>query len=354
LGLEHERGAVEFRGTWSDCWRANWRLRTANRVLVELASWQAADGDALASGAKKLLYSTKPGWDGVGAAELFNPDRTLSVRASSAQSQVRDVRWAALKVKDGLVDGQRKRFGRRSSVDRDTAHLRLRLRLFRDRATLFLDSSGEPLDRRGYRSSTGPAPMREQLAAACVLAAGVGDGPIVDPMCGTGTLLVEAGWIALGRAPGNLRRRWLFEGLPGFDSRVFDAIRSEQIPQLSPSARLIGVDHNRAAVKSARATLARAGLADQTEVTLGDAFDFEPPTGPGLVVVNPPHGERLEADRDDWKRLGDLLKKRYAGWRAVVLAGGSSRGKWIGLKPSRRIPVFSGPLEARILVFDLY
>ncbi len=349
-----ERGAVLFSGSWPDCWRANWRLRTANRVLIELAAWPAPDGPALTRGARELVLRRGSGWDGVEPADLFDPNLTLSVRASSASSRVRDVRWAALTVKDGLVDGQRQRFGRRSRVDRGSADLPLRLRLFRDRATLLLDTSGDPLDRRGYRTTTGPAPVREQLAAACVLAAGISDGPVVDPMCGTGTLLVEAGWIALGRAPGNLRKRWLFEGLPGFDRQCFETIRKEPLPVPAPSIRLVGVDHERVAVASAGESLARAGLTSRADLIVGDAFDFEPPEGPGLVVVNPPHGERLEAELSDWKRLGDLLKRRYTGWRAVVLAGGPSLGKWIGLKPTLRIPVSSGPLDARILVFDLY
>lgn len=357
LGAAHmqaERGAVLFAGSWPECWRANWRLRTANRVLVELASWPAREGRDLEAGARDLVHRNDQSWDGVRPADLFDPSRSLSVRASSADSRIRDVRWAALKVKDGLVDGQRLRFGRRSSVDRDSAGLPLRLRLFRDRATLLLDTSGDPLDRRGYRTTTGPAPVREQLAAACALAAGVTDGPVVDPMCGTGTLLVEAGWIALGRAPGNLRERWLFEGLPGFERHRFDAIRSELLPAPAPSVQLFGVDLDRTALDAARGSLTRAGLMDNAELVAGDAFDFSPPGGPGLVVVNPPHGERLAADRGDWQRLGDLLKQRYRGWRAVVLAGGPSRGKWIGLKPARRIPVSIGPLEARILLFDLY
>jgi 23S rRNA G2445 N2-methylase RlmL len=353
-GARSERGAVAFSGSWPDCWRANWRLRTANRVLVELESWPAPDGAALAAGAHELVNSPTRVWDGVDPEALFDPRRTLSVRASSAQSQVRDVRWAALKVKDGLVDGQRQRFGRRSSVDRDAARLPLRLRLFRDRATLFLDTSGQPLDRRGYRSTGGPAPVREQLAAACVLAAGICDGPVVDPMCGTGTLLIEAGWIALGRAPGALRQRWVFEGFPGFDRHRFASIREEPLQIPGESVHLVGIERDPKAVAAARKNLARAGLAERSEVGVGDAFEYRPPSEPGLVVVNPPHGERLEAGREDWARLGDLLKQRFTGWRAVVLAGGPSRGKWIGLKPSRRIPVFSGPLEARILVFDLY
>jgi putative N6-adenine-specific DNA methylase len=349
-----ERGAVTFSGSWEDCWRANWRLRTANRVLVELGSWAARSGKALAYGARDLVGRDDSSYDGIAARELFHPSRSLSVRATVSASVVRDVRWAALTVKDGIVDGQRLVHGRRSSVDRGAAQLPLRLRLHRDRATLLLDSSGVPLDRRGYRANSGIAPVREQLAAACVLAADEWSGPVFDPMCGSGTLLVEAGWIAVGRAPGCLRRSWVFQGLPGFDHDRFRAVRAEPVPAVAPDVQLRGSDLSSASVALARDSLGRAGLADRSRVSTADAFVVEPPPGPGLVVVNPPHGERMEAERADWKRLGDLLKRRFAGWRAVVLAGGASRGKWIGLRPSRRLPVTTGPLAARILVFDLF
>ncbi|HEX5758159.1 MAG TPA: RNA methyltransferase, partial [Thermoanaerobaculia bacterium] len=354
-----EPGAVSFRGSWEDCWRANWRLRTANRVLVAIASWDAPDGEALAAGARAVAAGTAGG-GGSELADLLHPSRSLAVRASASTSQVRDPQWAALKVKDGLVDGQRRRWGRRSDVDRARPDLALRVRLHRDRATLLLDTSGEPLDRRGYRAVSTAAPVRETLAAACVLAAGWdGRGPVVDPMCGSGTLLVEAGWLALGRPPGALRAEagggWAFERLPGFDAAAFAAMRREELP--APGAdilRLTGRDRSAEAVRAACANLARAGLAERAEVSQGDAFEIEPPEGPGLLVVNPPYGERVGGDAEQWRRLGDLLKRGFRGWRAAVLAGGPGLGKGIGLKPRRRVPVWNGPLEARILVFDLY
>lgn len=361
--LTRDRGAVAFRGAWEDCWRANWRLRTANRVLVEIASWEAPDGDALAAGARALVGRRRAAAAGTESATreqlaaLLHPSRSLAVRASVAGSTVRDPQWAALKVKDGLVDGQRDRWGRRSQVARERPDLPLRLRLHRERATLLLDTSGEPLDRRGYRAASTAAPLREQLAAACVLASGWnGEGPVVDPMCGSGTLLVEAGWIALGRAPGVLRGEWAFERLPGFDPAAFAAIRAEPLP--APGAgglALIGVDRSTETLRAARANLERADLAGYARLTRGDAFAIDPPAGPpGLLVVNPPHGERLAGDAEQWRRLGDLLKRRFAGWTAAVLAGGPALGKEIGLKPRRRIPVWNGPLAARILVFELY
>jgi putative N6-adenine-specific DNA methylase len=355
--LDRQRGAVAFTGDWAECWRANWRLRTANRVLVEVASWEARDGAAIAAGARALAAG-RPGprlWrGGLDAASLFHPDRTFAVQATASASEVRDTRWAAMSLKDGLVDGQRDRWGRRADVDREDPDLHLRLRLHRDRATLLLDTSGEPLDRRGYRAVTTAAPVREQLAAACVLASGWdGRGPVADPMCGSGTLLIEAAWIALGWAPGRLRRHWAFERLPGYDPVAFTAVLQE--PLLVPGAdiRVYGNDLSAAALAAARANLEQANLLDRAVLTQGEAAAFQPPEGPGLVVVNPPHGERLDTDAGRWRALGDLLKQRYKGWKAAVLTG-EDRGKQIGLRPRRRIPVMNGPIEGRILLFDLY
>jgi putative N6-adenine-specific DNA methylase len=356
--LRRQRGAVTFTGDWRDCWRANWRLRTANRVLVELASWEAPDGSALAAGARALIAGSagraarRPSFD---VASLLHPDRSFAVQATAAASAVRDARWAALSLKDGLVDGQRERWGRRSDVSRDDPDVRLRLRLHRDVATLLLDTSGEPLDRRGYRAAMTGAPVREQLAAACVLASGWnGRGPVADPMCGSGTLLVEAAWVALGWPPGRLRRHWAFERLPSWDPRAFTAILQEPLPVPGPDVRLFGNDVSAEALSAARANLERANLLDRATLVRGDAAAFQPPAGPGLVVVNPPHGERLATAVERWRALGDLLKRRYQGWLAAVLAGGEDRGKHIGLRPRRRIPVMNGPLAARILVFDVY
>ncbi len=345
--IERRRAAVSFRGSWRDVWRANLWLRTANRVLVELGGWPAADGEALYRGARRLAAGP--------LGELLHPARSLAIAATTSASAVGDARWAALKTKDGLVDGQRERWGRRADVDRDRPELPLRLRLRADRAALLLDTSGEPLDHRGYRAVSTVAPVREQLAAAMVLASGWdGRGPVVDPMCGSGTLLVEAAWLALGWPPGKLRDDWAFRRLPGFDADAFAAVRAEVRPAPGQGVRLIGNDYHLAALAAARVSLARAGVLDRAMLVAGNAYELAPTQGPGLVLVNPPHGGRLEEEEGQWRRLGDLLKRRFGGWRAAVLAGGATRGKHIGLRPRRRIPVRTGALEARILVFDLY
>ncbi|MEM9554690.1 MAG: RNA methyltransferase [Acidobacteriota bacterium] len=357
LGIESPTtgtAAVLFRGTWSDCWRANWRLRTANRVLVELGRWSGHDGDALHAGARNLVRRRRD-VGGLDLGRLLSPEKTLAIRATTTSSRVTDSRWAALRVKDGLVDGQRDRHGRRSSIDRDDPDLPLRLRLHRDQATLLLDTSGLSLDHRGYRVATSRAPVREQIAAACVLAAEWrGGGPIADPMCGTGTLLVEAAWWAMGRAPASLRRNFAFERLPSFEAETFAAIRAEPVPAPEPDVFLVGADRDAAAVDAARRNLDAAGLGERVELVQGDAYRLVPPPEPGLLLLNPPYGERLESSREHWRRLGDLLKQRYAGWTAVILAGDEDRGKHLGLRPRRRVPVRNGPIDARILVVDLY
>lgn len=351
-----ETGGALFDGGWSEGLRANRLLRAANRVVIELGGWPAASDDELYAGAHALVSRARDeDPTSLPLGSLFHPDRSFAIQATSSGSKIRDTRWAALKVKDAIVDAQRDRWGRRSDIERLSPDVALRLRLHRDRATLLVDSSGDPLDRRGYRRVSTAAPLRESLAAACLLASGWnGRGPVVDPMCGSGTFLAEAGAIAMGLAPNRLRELWAFERLPGFDPALWARIEAEPIAAPDPAVRLIGIDSAGEAAIAARRNLEAAGLAHRIELISGDAFEYVPPAGPGLVVVNPPHGERILDTPESWQRLGDLLKQRYSGWKAVVFAGGESRGKHLGLKPTRRIPTWNGPLEARILVFDLW
>ncbi|MEM6457276.1 MAG: hypothetical protein AAF772_19460 [Acidobacteriota bacterium] len=370
-------GAVTFRGRWPDVWRANLALRTANRVLVELAAGPADDADAL----YRLAHRTAGGirrWDDLPAGALFDPDATLAVHASQRRGgdtgEGANPRWMALKVKDGVVDAQRERFGRRADVDRHDADRVLRIHVDGDRATLLLDTSGAPLDRRGYRLSRTEAPLRETLAAACALAArdlGPSGGErfdpacLFDPMCGTGTLLAEAAWLYGNRAPGLLRAAalqdgrgegWAFTRLPNFDARAFDRlvddlrdrVRSGGLPPI------VGIDRDGQALRAASDNLARAGLDERAELAQGSAFEVAPPAASGLLLVNPPYGHRIDMTEGEWRQLGDRLKRRFAGWRAVVIAGDEKRGGHIGLRPTRKLTVHNGPIKARILVFDLY
>ena len=355
--IEQAKGAVLWQGPIEDAWRANLWLRTANRVLITLGTFPARNEEALARGVRQVLERNVP----VGSVDLMtllDPRQTLSVRATSRRSVLGDVRYLALKTKDCMVDAQRARYKSRSFVDRKEAGLPFRLMLDRDRATLSLDTSGAPLDRRGYRVESTKAPVREQLAAACVLAARSAGEPIglaVDPMCGSGTFLAEAAWVAQGRAPGLLRKEWLFSKWPGFSRAAFDRMREEaagsgELPDL------IGWDNDPLAIRAARTNLSVARV--DAELLCVDSYQhsgsFPSRAGQRLVLVNPSYGKRLQGEPEDWKRLGDLLKQRFKGFTAAVLAGDANRGKFIGLRPRRRIPVRHGPLDARILLFDLY
>lgn len=295
---------------------------------------------------------------------LFSPERTFSIHATSSASKVTDTRWLAMRVKDGLVDGQRDRHGRRSSIDRDRPDLPLRARLYKNQATLLLDTSGESLDHRGYRQQTVPAPVREQLAAACVLAADwQGDGPIYDPMCGSGTLLVEAAWWASGTPPATLRKRFQFQNLPTFDVAAFQEILDEPIPAPAANAAILGGDVDPRALQAAEANLTAAGVEARIELRTFDFFQTRPPADSGLLLINPPYGERVtgkgtgQSAPDPFGiRLGRFLRERYAGWRAVILAGRDlpeTLDSALGKRPARDHRVKNGPLDARILVFHL-
>lgn len=350
--LPVEPGGVPFETDLAGAVRACWRLRAANRVLAELATFPAPDGDALYREVSARAAATSS--DPLSLFALLPPERTFAVAATTSRSALTDTRWIALRTKDALVDAQRARYGRRSDVDRVAPDVALRVRLQDDRATLLLDLSGEPLDHRGYRVATTAAPLREQLAAAALLAsAWDGRGPVVDPMCGSGTFLAEAGAIALGLAPNRLRERWGFDRLAPFRG-LLERVRAEAIPAPGPEVELIGVDRDPEAIAAAERNLAAAGLAARACLARGDAFELEPPAGPGLIAINPPYGARLDSGPADWRRLGDLLKQKYRGWKAVIVAGDAALGRELGLRPSRRLPVRNGPLEARILLLDLW
>lgn len=347
-----EPGGVPFAAEPLGAVRACWRLRAANRVLAELASFPAPDDETLYREVRARVERTSS--EPFALSTLLPPERSFAIAATTARSALTDSRWVALRTKDAIADGQRARFGRRASVDRERPEVALRVRLDQDRATLLLDLAGEPLDHRGYRVESARAPLREQLAAAALLASGwEGRGPVVDPMCGSGTLLAEAGAIALGLAPNRLRDHWPFERLPPFRG-LLERVRAEAIPAPDPAVALFGNDLDPAALAATRRNLEAAGLAAHASLSVGDAFAFEPPPGPGLVAVNPPRGARLAESPEQWRRLGDLLKRRYRGWRAVVVAGDAALGRQLGLKPTRRMAVRNGPLEARFLFLDLW
>lgn len=362
LGIESPKartGGVAFAGSLSLGYRACLWSRTASRVLLRLAELPAHDADALYEAARVLAWE-----------DHLAPGATFAIAAGGRtrlDSGIDNTHFAALRVKDGLVDRLRERRGTRPDVDLDRPDLRLRLHLAGDRATLSVDLAGEGLHRRGYRVASVAAPLRENLAAAVLLRAGFSgrEPACVDPMCGSATLLIEAAWIAADIAPGLGRSRFGFEGWAGHDAAAWAELRAEAEARRAaglgkPLPRLIGYDADPEAVRAALACVDAAGLRGLVHVEKRSLASIEAPKleagAVGLVVSNPPWGERL-GHRNQleslYAALGRLLRERFAGWDAAILAGDPSLGHALGIRAKRRNVLHDGPIECQILRLEL-
>lgn len=348
-GVAIERGGVRFTGDLVACYRANLWLRTASRILVPLAQFPCDSPQRLYDGVRSIQWN-----------DWLTPDMTLAVECTLRDSVLTHSGFVALKAKDAIVDTIRDRHGRRPNVNPRQPDLGVHVHLARNVCTVSLDSSGASLDRRGYRTDAGEAPLRETLAAALVEITGWdGTVPLLDPMCGSGTILVEAALKALNRAPGLIRERFGFQHWPGFDSSLWRRLVTEarQGERTSLPAPLLGSDQQTDLLAIAAANARRAGVEQHITFTSGDMRGLAPPTAPGVILFNPPYGRRLgeeEELRGLYRQIGDVLKQRCAGYTAWLLTGGTELAKAVGLRASRRIVLFNGPLECRFLRFDLY
>jgi putative N6-adenine-specific DNA methylase len=344
-----EKGGVRFTGEMADCWRANLWLRTANRVLVPLASFTCATPQELYDGVRTVPW-----------ARYLTPEMTLAVDCSLRDSTLTHSGFVALKTKDAIVDEVRDRCGRRPNVDTRDPGLRVNVHLAKDRCTVSLDSSGAPLDRRGYRLERTEAPLRETLAAALVELSGWdGAVPLADPMCGSGTILIEAAMKSARRAPGLLRSGFGFQRWPGFDRSLWGSLvaeaRGEALPALP--VPLLGCDRSAPALAIARQNARRAGVEGMLTLARRELDDFAPPSGSGVLIFNPPYGDRLdevEALKPLYRQIGDVMKQRCTGYTAYLLTGSQELAKCVGLKASRRFVLFNGPIECRLLKYELY
>ncbi len=346
-----DRGAVSFLGPLSSGYTACLGSRIASRVLLVLDVVPAPHADALFDGVARIDWT-----------EHLAPDRRFRVDFVGTSPSLRNTRFGAQVTKDGVLT----RYGRQGPrVDVKQPDLRINVHLRQDKAQLAIDLSGEPLHLRTPGRQGGVAPLRENLAAALLHLAGwpalAAEGaPLLDPMCGSGTLLAEAAGIASRRAPGLARQRWGFSHWRGHDAELWQRVRGEakarQADHAGPEPSIRGADLDPAQVRRARENLARAGL---TEVVVGvrDVADQAPPAGPpGLWVCNPPYGERIGGDQDLqalFGTLGDVLRRRFLGWTGWILAPDRQLAGCIGLRPSRRVPIHNGPIECRWLGFPI-
>ena len=349
------RAGASFKGTLEVALSACLWSRTASRVLLPLASFSAPTPEALYEGAKAIVWE-----DHVG------PEGTLAVDCSSSDSAITHSHFGALKVKDAIVDRLRTPAGKRPSVDLERPDVRINVHLRKDQATVSIDLSGESLHRRGWREDAVAAPLKENLAAAVLLLAGwpraAAEGrPLLDPMCGSGTLPIEAAWIAADVAPGLFRERWGFSRWRGHDASLWDRLvfqaRERDRRGKAKLPPIAGFDMDAKAVRSALRHVEKAGLRGLVHVERRELSDSVPlGERPGVLVVNPPYGERLGEAAELaplYRRLGDTLRQRFLGWDGYVLAGNLELAKEVGLKPARRFVLFNGALECRLLHFPI-
>ncbi|HEY6839179.1 MAG TPA: THUMP domain-containing protein [Geobacteraceae bacterium] len=347
-GVTVERGGVRFGGGVSACYRANLWLRTANRVLQSLAEFACASPQELYDGVRTIHWPS-----------FITPDMTLAVDCTLRDSAMTHSGFVVLKTKDAIVDQLREHFGRRPNVDTADPDLRVNVHLAKDRCSVSLDTSGTPLDRRGYRLARTEAPLRENLAAAIVLLSGWdGTTPFVDPMCGSGTIPIEAAMIAARRAPG-LKRPFAFQRWPGFAASLWQRLVAEAEAEALTTlpVPVWGFDRDAAAVRTARENSRRAGVDGIVVFAAGELDNLSPPPQPGTIICNPPYGARLgelETLVAFYRRIGDVFKQRCAGYTAWLLVGDQALSKEVGLRATRRIPLFNGPIECRLLKYELY
>jgi putative N6-adenine-specific DNA methylase len=329
-------------------YRANLWLRTASRVLVKLAAFPCSSPAELYAGVHAITWH-----------ELITPDMTLAVDCSLRDSALTHSGFVALKTKDAVVDRIRESCGSRPNVDTTSPDVRINVHLHKNICTVSLDSSGDSLDRRGYRLERNEAPLRETLAATVVALTGWdGTIPLADPMCGSGTIPVEAALMAAGIPPG-LHRQFGFQRWQDFDSALWNRLCSEAEVGIRtlPVGLVTGYDLDGKALLLAGRNTNNAGLHGQIHYFHAALQDFRPEGEKGVVIINPPYGMRLGADddlRELYCQIGDIMKKYCRGWTGYVLTGNLELAKYIGLKASRRFVLYNGAIECRLLKYELY
>ncbi len=344
-----DRGSVLFAGDLRTVYNVNIRLRTAMRVLAPLVRGPVSNRQGLYDLAASVAWG-----------EVLKTGQTFAVEVVGKHRAFRNTTFAGQVVKDAVVDRLRSAGGRRPNVDRENPDIRLHLRLVEDGpVTLSIDSSGEPLSHRGYRPRGGPAPLAETLAAGILLLAGYdGSEPLLDPMCGTGTFAVEAALIAT-RTPPGLHREFAFERWGVHDLLTFAEVQREASHghRAAPEP-IVARDRADRALRATQMNLKAALMERWVALEQRDALDLQLPWGSGgMIVANPPYGKRVgEVDKlfGLYRRFGDSLKNQAVGTTAWVLAGEPRLAKNIGLKPARKIPLFNGPIECRLLKFEMY
>jgi putative N6-adenine-specific DNA methylase len=340
-------GGVGFTGPVELAYHANLESRLASRILWQVGHGTYHDERDIYALAHDLEW---PQW--------FRADRTLRVDVAATRSPLKSLEFATLRIKDAVCDRHRATGGARPSVNKERPDVRVHAYLTANEATFYLDTSGEPLFKRGLRRETAEAPLRENLAAGLLRLANWQPGiPLLDPLCGSGTIALEAALIALDIAPG-VKRTFGFQKLGWYDGPTWQRIKQAAQRRAKPpaAASIYASDNDASAIAHCTANLAAAGVAAAVAVERVDALTRTAPAPAGIIVSNPPYGVRLAAESALaalYPRLGDALKQRFAGWTAYLFSGDPRLAKLIGLKASRRTPLYNGALECRLYEYRL-
>ncbi len=350
LGAQHVRGAdggVHFSGGWPLCYRANLESRIASRILWRVAETQYRNEQDIYQAVFDLQWQR---W--------FDVTHTIRVNTTAIRCPLKSVEYITLLVKDAVCDRFRAHCNERPSVDTLTPDVRIHVFIEDDKLMLYLDTSGDALFKRGVRQHTNIAPIRENLAAGILRLAKWQPGtPLLDPMCGSGTFLIEAAQMSLNIQPG-IARGFAFEKLKNFDAAIWQAMRAQAIAaQLPPGPlEIYGSDLYGDALKAAQRNLEEAGLAECVQLKQANVLEISAPAEHGVLVANLPYGERMgELDElaELYPKLGDALKKKFGGWTAYLFTADKAILKLMRLSPSRRTPLFNGAIECRLLEYKI-
>jgi putative N6-adenine-specific DNA methylase len=345
--IEPTDGGAGFSGDMALAWRTNLESRLATRILWRVGRTAYSNEEDIYQSALGLNW---PGW--------FDVGRTMMVKVTAVKSPLKSLEFITLRIKDAVCDKFRQAGGTRPSIDTREPDLRIHAYLTATECQFYLDTSGAALYQRGNRKSSVEAPLRENLAAGILKLSGWQPGtPLLDPMCGSGTFLLEAALIALDIAPGS-GRHFAFEKLKNFDANAWGEIQAQARKRARPASPMpiYGSDSDMRAVRAARQNLEAAGFSNVVQVSLADVLETEAPAAQGILLANPPYGVRIgeqEQLAELYPQLAAALKRNFAGWNAFFLTSDTRLPKLMRLAPSRKTPLFNGALECRLYEFRM-
>jgi len=346
---DRAQNGVFFDSNWKDCYRVNLQSRFASRVLMPVLNFVAYQPEELYSQIRNHDFT-----------KYIKPNQTLTIDASTKDSMLKDQRFIAMKVKDAIVDQFRDRFDVRPDVDNDRPDLSVYVKAYKNRFSVAIDTSGESLFMRGYRLESGEAPLKENLAAGLLqLAEWDCKTPIVDPMCGSGTILIEAAMKLMKIAPGVMRKSFGFMKLQNFNSEVWNEVVNDAIENELPDCgdiHFYGYDMDKRVLMKAIENAKRAGVNEFIQFKREEVVSLKAPVEKGVIITNPPYGARLgEEDnlKDVYRDFSHTLKNEFKGWNAWILSGNKDLIGDLKLKASRKHFVYNGSIECRFLKYEM-